>query len=154
MIFRSWNRACLKSNISRKEPPRLKIGFTTFWLRVPFRQPWRLLLEVNCNSWNLPPSKCCQRCLSSFQTCGHGRLPASKPRGPGNLTLACELVGLCSTQNGVPRLSRKALLLFSDGTFEYANLVRKLSCGAVLYDPRDNMLLMFGFEIPQALGDV
>jgi hypothetical protein len=68
--------------------------------------------------------------------------------------LACELVGLCSTQNGVPRLSRKALLLFSDGTCEYANLVRMLSCGAVLYDPRDNMLLMFGFEIPQALGDV
>ena len=53
-----------------------------------------------------------------------------------------------------PDFQGKPLLLFSDGACEYVNLVRKLSCGAVLYDPRDNMLLMFGFEIPQALGDV
>jgi hypothetical protein len=53
-----------------------------------------------------------------------------------------------------PGFQGKPLLRFSDGACEYVNLVRKLSCGAVLYDPRDNMLLMFGFEVPQALGDV
>jgi hypothetical protein len=53
-----------------------------------------------------------------------------------------------------PGFQGKPLLLFSDGACEYVNMDRKLSCGAVLYDPRDNALLMFGFEVPQALGDV
>ena len=50
-----------------------------------------------------------------------------------------------------PKFSGQPLLLFSDGACEFCGPKRILTCGALLWDPRDSALLYFGFTINEAL---
>lgn len=50
-----------------------------------------------------------------------------------------------------PKFLGPPILLFSDGACEYLGSERLVTCGALLYDPRDGALLFFGFRVNQYL---
>ena len=51
------------------------------------------------------------------------------------------------------RFSGPPVLLFSDGACEYESSERIVTCGALLFDPRDQAIQFFGFKINQDLHD-